>query len=72
MRVLSSINMEFILSMVLYYLLSGWVISFGLEWMMRKSQMEVTAFERFTMIFLWPVMFGICVVFFLKGLLEKD
>ena len=34
--------------------------------------MEVTAFERFTMIFLWPVMFGICVVFFLKGLLEKD
>ena len=64
--------MAFILSLVLYYLLSGLIIAFGLELMIRKCDADVNFMERWALIWFWPIMLGICVVYFLIGLFEKD
>jgi hypothetical protein len=55
-----------------YYLLSGLVVAFLLEWVIRRCDMDVEFSERLYMIFLWPLLLGIFVVYFLKGFLEKE
>ena len=50
------------------YLLAGVVASFLIELVIRKSQQRVTAGERFQMVVLWPLMVGIFLVNFFKGL----
>jgi len=55
-----------------YYLLSGLVVAFLLELIIRMCDMDVEFSERLYMIFLWPLLLGIFVVYFLKGFLEKE
>ena len=50
------------------YLLAGVVASFLIELAIRKSQQGVTAGERFQMVVLWPLMVGMFLVNFFKGL----
>jgi len=55
-----------------YYLLSGLVVAFLLEWVIRRCDKYVEFSEWIYLIFLWHLLLGIFVVFFLKGFLEKE
>jgi len=54
------------------YLLAGLVISFVIEHVIRWSGNDVNLGERFWMIGLWPIMIVVFLVYFVKGILDKD
>ena len=54
------------------YLLIGLVVSFLLESVIRWADQDVTNLERGMMIFAWPIMGAIFVIYFIKGLLNDD
>jgi high-affinity Fe2+/Pb2+ permease len=61
-------NLEF----VLFYLLSGIIVAFTLESVLRWLGNTVSGSERFYLIALWPVMLVLVVFYFIKSLFEDD
>jgi len=56
--------------LVAQYLLAGLCISFLLELAIRSTDQEVSFWERYSMIVLWPIMLIVFIIYFIKGLLE--
>jgi high-affinity Fe2+/Pb2+ permease len=61
-------NLEF----ALFYLLSGIIVAFTLESVLRWLGNNISGIERFYLIVLWPVMLISVVFYFIKSLFEDD
>ena len=55
---------------VIFYLLIGVVLSFGVELLVRLTNDNFTMKERIMFITLWPIMGGIFLYHFIKELLQ--
>ena len=54
--------------LILYYLLAGTAVAFGLEVVVRAASFEVSLGERVALITLWPLMLVIFLFNFIRGL----
>jgi len=55
---------------VIFYLLIGVILSFGIELLVRLTNDSFTMQERIMFITLWPIMGGIFLYHFIKELLQ--
>jgi hypothetical protein len=65
-------NMTTNLEFALFYLLSGIIVAFTLESVLRWLGNNISGIERFYLIVLWPVMLISVVFYFIKSLFEDD
>tara|TARA_Y100000389_G_scaffold81937_1_gene78527 strand:+ start:275 stop:457 length:183 start_codon:yes stop_codon:yes gene_type:complete len=58
--------------LITQYLLTGAIIAFFLELFIKWTNTKVNMWERFFLIFVWPIMIAIFVWHFLVGLFGND